>query len=80
MKQMTKIISIIILFTISSLTFLFMDFYEASYYLKLKDFQIGNMSIKYDGEDNSFSEVINEIQTIVYFINFIKIRLLRIRK
>ena len=74
MKQMTKIISIIILFTISSLTFLFMDFYEASYYLKLKDFQIENMSIKYDGEDNSFSEVINEIQTIAEKHNVILIK------
>ena len=63
-NKVTKIISVVIIFMISLLLLLFMDFYEASSYLKFKNFQIENMSIKYDSNNENSADIVNTIQLI----------------
>lgn len=64
MEKMTKAIFCIILLVISILSLLFIDFQEASVYLKFRNFDRESMSIKYDNNSDNLSEIVRTIQII----------------
>lgn len=73
MRKVATIISVIMMFLISVLTILFMDFYESSFYTRLKGYDVKTMSIDY----NSNIDIVNitkEIENISEKYNIILLK------
>lgn len=73
MRKVATIISVIMMFLISALTILFMDFYESSFYTRLKGYDVKTMSIDY----NSNIDIVNitkEIENISEKYNIILLK------
>lgn len=71
MKKTSKIISILMIVAISLLFLLFIDFKEASTYLKFKNFDVTTMAIKYDSDNQVLVDSILEIKAIAKKNNII---------
>lgn len=73
MKKCSTIISIIMIFLISTLTILFMDFYESSFYTRLKGYNVKTMSIDYDSNIDIIN-ITKEIKNISKKYNIILLK------